>query len=112
MLHPMTQAYLEAVDFTGTGPDDRAYNGRFEFAPETRNQAEEDCLAFLEAHKQDIGERYVQAGHDFWLTRNHHGAGFWDGDWPKEIGARLTEAAHKWGEVDSYIGDDHLIYFQ
>jgi|TARA_R110000744_G_scaffold366338_1_gene475354 hypothetical protein len=20
-------------------------------------------------------------GHDFWLTRNGHGAGFWDGDW-------------------------------
>lgn len=21
------------------------------------------------------------AGHDLWLTRNGHGAGFWDGDW-------------------------------
>jgi len=34
----------------------------------------------------------AQAGHDFWLTRNGHGAGFWDGDWP-ETGDALTEAS-------------------
>lgn len=22
------------------------------------------------------------AGHDFWLTSQGHGSGFWDGDWP------------------------------
>src|SRR5688572_3851995 len=30
-------------------------------------------------------------GHDFWLTRNGHGAGFWDGDYSKEIGEKLTK---------------------
>lgn len=46
-----------------------------------------------------------QAGHDFWLTRNRHGAGFWDrglGD----LGRDLTEASHLpsesnfWGDAD------------
>ena len=49
-------------------------------------------------------------GHDLLLTRNHHGAGFWDGDWPKGVGKRLTDAADRLGEVYPYVGDDGLIY--
>ena len=41
----------------------------------------------------------------FWLNRNGHGAGFWDGDWPKH-GAELDKAAHSYGEFDLYVGDD------
>jgi hypothetical protein len=36
------------------------------------------------------------AGHDFWLTRNGHGAGFWDRDLG-EIGERLTKASEAYG---------------
>ena len=41
-----------------------------------------------------------QTGHDFWLTRNRHGAGFWDGDWPGTVGTWLTEQAHVYGESE------------
>ena len=37
------------------------------------------------------------AGHDFWLTRNGHGAGFWDGDWQEPAGAELTKASKAMG---------------
>jgi hypothetical protein len=50
-----------------------------------------------------------QFGHDFWLTRNGHGAGFWDrglGD----IGDKLTEHCKAFGAVDLYVGDDGKIY--
>jgi hypothetical protein len=47
--------------------------------------------------------------HDFWLTRNHHGAGFWDGDYGK-YGDKLTAIAQTFSEVDLYVGDDGLIY--
>lgn len=50
-----------------------------------------------------------QAGHDFWLTRNGHGAGFWDGDWP-EHGDRLTKECKQYAEINLYIGDDNKIY--
>jgi hypothetical protein len=50
------------------------------------------------------------AGHDFWLTRNGHGAGFWDGDWPEPLATVLTDAAHAFGELSPYVGDDGLIY--
>lgn len=52
------------------------------------------------------------AGHDFWLTRVGHGAGFWDRT-PLEqggLGDKLTELAKKFGHVDAYIGDDGMIH--
>ena len=48
-------------------------------------------------------------GHDLWLTRNWHGAGFWDrglGD----AGETLTQAAHVMGEFGLYVGDDNRVY--
>ena len=50
-----------------------------------------------------------QLGHDLWLTRNRHGAGFWDRGLG-EIGYKLTELAHSYGDVTLYIGDDGKIY--
>lgn len=52
---------------------------------------------------------YSQFGHDFWLSRNGHGAGFFDrgseAHWKK-----LQEAARIYREVNLYIGDDGKIY--
>jgi hypothetical protein len=48
-------------------------------------------------------------GMDIWLTRNRHGAGFFDRTYDHE--SELMDAAHKLGEVDLYIGDDLLLYF-
>ena len=82
------------------------------------------CLAFFEANRADIDEAatvyvsaqgstgYEMAGHDFALTRNGHGAGFWDGDLPEELGARLTEASKIVGECWPYVGDDYHVYIQ
>ena len=50
-----------------------------------------------------------QAGHDLWLTRNGHGAGFWDRGLG-ERGERLSEAARAYGSVDLYVGDDGKLY--
>lgn len=46
-----------------------------------------DCGTFLALIPPGILTtvgQYRQAGHDFLLTRNSHGAGFWDGDWDEE----------------------------
>jgi hypothetical protein len=51
-----------------------------------------------------------RVAHDFWLTRNRHGAGFWDGDYPEPLGTQLTDLAHEFGEVNLYIGDDGKLY--
>ena len=48
--------------------------------------------------------------HDFWLTRNGHGAGFWDGDY-SEHGDELTACCKPYGTCDFYVGDDDKLYF-
>lgn len=78
-------------------------------ALETMVKAANDCAAFVAANEAAIAGRYEEAGHDFWLTRNGHGAGFWDGDWP-EAGDALTVAAKAFGEVNLYVGDDGFVY--
>ena len=52
----------------------------------------------------------TMGAHDLWLTRNGHGCGFWDGDWPEPQASRLTDAANKLGHCDLYVGDDGKIY--
>lgn len=52
-----------------------------------------------------------QLEHDYILTRNHHGAGFWDGDWDKSVGEILTTVAHLHSEIEAYVGDDNFVYF-
>ncbi len=97
----------------GGDPMDANYS-LTDFAPETLAAMVADCDRFraragerLDEHADD-----TMAAHDFWLTRNGHGAGFWDGDWPVN-GDALT-AMVGWGtafgEVSLYIGDDGLIY--
>jgi hypothetical protein len=90
-----------------------------DFAPEAITQAKKDTSTFLKKAKEivlnidpeyELDESY--AGHDFWLTRNSHGAGFWDGDYPKEIGESLTELSDRFGETYIIVGDDDKLYFE
>jgi hypothetical protein len=50
-----------------------------------------------------------QNGHDFFLTRNGHGAGFW-GRGYGEVGDRLSAACKSYGSQDLYLGDDGKIH--
>lgn len=67
-----------------------------------------DCASFVAANAADLalyGLDPGQCGHDFWLTRNGHGAGFWDrgrGD----VGDRLSDAATALGESYLYLSED------
>jgi hypothetical protein len=71
-----------------------------------------ECVHFQEIAEDMIGEgQDSQAGHDFFLTRNSHGVGFWDR--PEIWGAnkdRLAEIADSFGEMHVYPGDDGRLY--
>lgn len=58
---------------------------------------------------QGCGLGAGQVGYDFVLTRNGHGAGFWDRGLG-EAGDRLTAAAHSYGESGLYVGDDGRLH--
>jgi hypothetical protein len=65
-----------------------------------------DCADFKKANRDDLETIDSEiAGINFWLTRNGHGAGFWDLGLGA-IGQRLTDAAHVYGESDLYSYDD------
>jgi len=110
-MNAFTSAYLETALWSSVGDDGEPLDHRYsreDFAPCAIARAIADCEAF-QRFTGDIGVQYEQAGYDFWLTRNRHGAGFWDGDWGDAAG-RLTDAAEAFGEIDLYVGDDGLIY--
>lgn len=75
-----------------------------------------DCLRFwmvagpLIFQLSDTPSIVSSAGHDLWLTRNRHGAGYWDGDWPNWLSDRLTPLARSLGEVHLVVGDDTKIH--
>lgn len=51
-----------------------------------------------------------QAGHDFWLTRNSLGAGFWDKPelYGEDNAEKLTEVCKAFGEVPLYVEDGKI----
>lgn len=77
----MTQAYLEAVYFTETGPDNPENEG-MELSKLFKAQAYFACRQFRDACESlgiDLGQYSAESlGHDLWFTRNGHGVGFWD----------------------------------
>ncbi len=112
-LDPFTRAYLTCALWSSDDDDGDPLEdnyGRGDISPSTLAAIVADCKQFQKAHVSDIAADLDRAGHDFWLTRNHHGAGFWDGDWPHDVGTRLTDASHARGECSLYVGDDGLIY--
>lgn len=62
----------------------------------------DDCRAFWRSNRGDLAKyaearSWGDAGHDFFLTREGHGAGFWDRGLG-ELGDRLSKACKGWGE--------------
>ncbi len=80
-----------------------------------------DCNAFQRMHAGDIlSENYsndlpsstdAYAGYVFWLTRNSHGAGFWDRGWEEGAGKRMDETSKRMGEVCVCVGESGKIYY-
>jgi len=122
-LNEMLRAYAVCALWSSTDEDCEPLDKRYsvdDIAPETMQSMRADCEDFAKSNHNDLIEYCVamkrrewsgeeMAGHDFWLTRNGHGAGFWD----RGLGAmgdRLTRAAKVYSSVDLYAGDDGLIY--
>lgn len=71
-----------------------------------RNAMRADCASFVLSVGPDLADLDPgQCGHDFWLTRNGHGAGFWDRGLGA-LGERLTKVSKAYGSVDLYVTED------
>jgi hypothetical protein len=116
-LDAFTQGYIEAMFFTECHADnpDLEYKTLSHLSPLSWKEITKVCKEFQETNHEalqiyyKLGRSEAHAGHDFWLTRNGHGAGFWDGG--NDVAyTELTDGAHLHGECYVYLGDDGLIY--
>lgn len=108
-------ASTDYSDESGGEPLDKNYD-ESDIAPSAIKEMRKEAADFFQANFGDL-EKYVEesgldfsyAGHDFWLTRNRHGAGFWDRGLGR-LGDKLTKEAHAYGTSNLYVGDDGRIY--
>jgi hypothetical protein len=113
-IETMLNSYLETAIWSSSGTDDQPLDRTFspgDFESSHVDIARKDCARFagLAVAIGLGGLTWEEIGHNFWLTRNHHGAGFWDRGLG-EIGKELTKSAHTFGESYVYEGDDGQLY--
>lgn len=116
-------AYIEAAYFTEA---DEVNEDDDYLSDEAETHVDDSIREFLDSAKVELAfaeenttlptivDFWSYVGHDLWLTRNGHGAGFWDD--PEYYGGKdnanlLTQKAQALGETDFYKGDDGLMYF-
>lgn len=118
-LADFTKQFFETALWSSTGDDEQPLDKKYkvtDFDPTCKKRLEEECAKFwgLVSDAAKLHWEDGTAGHDFWLTRCGHGAGFWDGDYVYEdgddYGDQLTELSKIFGNVDLYIGDDGKVY--
>ena len=115
--------YVVTALWSSTGDDDEPLDKQYsleDIADEAQAKMRADCEKFIQANEQYINDdnllrtsdsdTYGSAGHDFWLNRNGHGAGFWDGDWEESAGRNMDESSKSFGNCDLYLGDDGKLY--
>jgi len=108
-LGGFTRGYVDCALWAGVegGIEGTTYR-RGDIHDDSMARMIEDCVHFQTQCAGLIGDDWARAGRDFFLTRNRHGAGFWDGGW--EHARELTEAAHNYGEAQLSIGTDNMVH--
>lgn len=138
IVRKVTDSYLETAvwsssdwddmdDSDNPRPLDENYDAN-DFSDEARAAASRDCAEFLDALDNieideertlfdcaDEAQGLSRIGHDLWLTRNGHGAGFWDGDYA-EWGDSITEVVYdtfgRYSELYIYADSDGRLQFE
>lgn len=110
-VREMYNAYVEcalwsSLDDTGDSLDSRYSESEIDRS--TKKEMADDCIRFAIHADDKIADDYGQAGSDFWLTRNGHGAGFWDGGWD-ERGPFLTKLSKSFSEYNLFT-DGEFVY--
>ena len=131
----ITKHYLEALLWTAPENDSEENPGDCinvnDLPPNIWFDAQQDCIEFVES----CGELFTQAmgcydagygrhpeagsaeaafGHDFALTRNGHGCGFWDRESEgllKELGDKLTVLCQQ-QEKNLFVSEDGSVYYE
>ena len=103
-MDEFTRAYIHAAAFTddpSPEPGEYPEPDHADLNPDFVAEAVADCAQF-QAYgnaRRWIAGNEAKAGRDFWYTRQHHGCGFWDGDWPGAVEDKLDSLAKTFSET-------------
>jgi hypothetical protein len=125
-LDDFTRQYLVTALWSTSDDNDDPLDKNYEIEDIAFNslaKAVRDCADFQERCRPALRDGFLDrrnyrgdsdaislAGHDFWLTRNGAGAGFWDGDWVDPVGDMLSKIAKRYSSIDIYVGDDRRLH--
>jgi hypothetical protein len=127
-IEAVVLGYMECALWSSTDDEGEPLDGSYElydFADEANTSIHETVEDFLDLIGDEVWNwdqfwTPERLGHDLWLTRNGHGAGFWDRYYEGSrqtsqrlgaaIGRQLTELCKSYGTSDVYVGDDGKLY--
>jgi hypothetical protein len=114
-LNEILRAYLVCALWSSNDVDETPLDSNYDiddFSPKFIEKSKTDINAFIELAGNML-ESWDEGriGHDFWLTRNGHGAGFWDRPLPfaQEL-SNLVGFGTKFGPINLFVNDDNLVY--
>jgi hypothetical protein len=111
-LNQFVNSYLATAAWVTCESDENQ-----DFTREAKKRAEADCNLFIKLVQTEFGEAKANelltipgsdldylTPHNLFLTRNRHGAGFWDSEniYGEIEAKKLTEISHKMKEVNCY----------
>ena len=110
-------AYITCALWSSTDDSDDALDSNFckeDIDADSIMLMTVDCYNFYHKNLDIILElpesySYAQVGHDFWLTRNGHGVGFWDRGLGR-LGSILSRRARAEGEVYLFVENNKVHY--
>lgn len=118
-LNAFITGYFEALYFAESASNsdgEQVENiAGIEMTSEAREECRQECAQFLDrvpllikAATLTDDYDHIQAGRDFWFSRQGHGVGYWDRNLGP-IGDALHNAAEQFGEKHIYINENGLI---
>ena len=115
-MQQIKNGYIECMLWADSLEDDQGEEIDFNGISEALSSSiTDDIEKFISLSNKLIDEAlevdnyYLEnIGHDFWLTRNGHGSGFWDGDIPYQLGDKLTAIAEGFKTFDLWVDNGQL----
>lgn len=105
-LDDFTKGYIAAMYWT----EEEAIGSDCELTEEALDDVKNECIQFYQGNAEllsTMSPDFSQHGHDFWLTRNGHGAGFWDRGYDEDSAQAMTLESQRYGSA--YIESDDRI---
>jgi hypothetical protein len=118
---PMVNAYLVCAEWCGLSEEDSEaleLSVSPKWDQEAIKHADHICFDFLGEFQPKLSSLEddscrEQAGYDLWLTRNRHGAGFWDGDWPEPFATEATVRSRTYGSAYAWFdAESETLYIE